>query len=73
MIERPRRTENQPLAQRELSKRFLLGTLGPVLCLLLAPFAFAQETAPNGGTPIKMIPLGDTLLSLPTSHIPGYG
>ena len=44
-----------------------------VLCLLMTPFAFADDPASNGGTPIKLIPLGDTLLSLPTSHIPGSG
>lgn len=44
-----------------------------VLCLLVGPLMFAQESASNSATPQKQIPLGDTLLSLPTSHIPGTG
>lgn len=40
---------------------------------LAGPAVFAQQSAPNSATPDKLIPLGDTLLSLPTSHIPGSG
>jgi hypothetical protein len=40
-----------------------------VVATLLAAGAFAQ----NAYTPIAPIPLGDTLLSLPTSHIPSEG
>ena len=39
-------------------------------CLLFASAAFAQTTA---YTPTAPIPLGDILLSLPTSHIPSTG
>jgi hypothetical protein len=43
-------------------------------CLLLAASCFplfGQES--NDYTPVRPVPLGDTLLSLPTSHIPGEG
>ena len=46
--------------------------LPSALCLLLATAALAQ-TPPNPYTPITPIPLGDTYLSLPSSHIAGNG
>jgi hypothetical protein len=44
-----------------------------VVCLLILSCLplFGQET--NDYTPLRPVPLGDTLLSLPTSHIPGEG
>ncbi len=38
-------------------------------CLLVAATAAAQQT--NAYTPLRPVPLGDVLLTLPTSHIPG--
>jgi hypothetical protein len=47
------------------------------ICLLLAAFSLqAQDTPPaenNPYTPTRPVPLGDALLSLPTSHIPTEG
>jgi hypothetical protein len=43
------------------------------LCLLLSTAALAQTPPPNPYTPITPIPLGDTYLSLPSSHIAGNG
>lgn len=59
--------------RRALAGKLISRLLPSAFCILLAPLALAQQAGPNGGTPIKMIPLGDTLLSLPTSHIPGSG
>lgn len=59
--------------RQALAGKLISRLLPSALCILLAPLALAQQAGPNGGTPIKMIPLGDTLLSLPTSHIPGSG
>ena len=47
-----------------MTKKFLLATT-----LLAAATAVAQDRY----TPINPIPLGDSLLSLPTSHIPSEG
>ena len=44
--------------------------LHSALCILLAAGAFGQT---NAYTPITPIPLGDTYLSLPSSHIAGNG
>jgi hypothetical protein len=51
-----------------MTNRLLLSAL----CLLLSTAALAQ-TPPNPYTPITPIPLGDTYLSLPSSHIAGNG
>lgn len=50
------------------------GRASAFFALLLSAFclpATAQES--NNYTPLRPVPLGDTLLSLPTSHIPGEG
>src|ERR1700730_8584717 len=49
-----------------LVRRWLIA----VAALLLASVAFGQT---NAYTPITPLPLGDTLLNLPTSHIAGHG
>jgi hypothetical protein len=41
-------------------------------CLLLSAFC-RQTSAEDRYTPIRPVPLGDTLLTLPTSHIPAEG
>lgn len=41
-------------------------------CLLLSAFCL-QATAQDAFTPIRTVPLGDALLTLPTSHIPAEG
>jgi len=43
------------------------------MALLVAGAALAQESSPSPYTPLTPVPLGDTLLTLPTSHIPGEG
>src|SRR5512141_3230193 len=40
-------------------------------CLLLSAFCLSAQTSPYA--PTRPIPLGDALLNLPTSHIPGEG
>src|SRR5258706_2310163 len=47
--------------------------LHSAFCILLALTAAAQDNTPSPYTPTNPIPLGDTLLSLPTSHIPSTG
>ena len=49
----------------------LLGWLAAASCLLLAASALAQTTTPY--TPLQPIPVGDLLLTLPSSHIPAQG
>ena len=48
------------------------GLAAAFFCLLLSAFCFTA-TAQDRYTPIRPVPLGDTLLSLPTSHIPTEG
>jgi len=52
------------------SGKFASGTLALYFCLL--PFAFCLS-GQDRYTPTNPIPLGDSLLSLPTSHIPSEG
>jgi hypothetical protein len=42
-------------------------------CLLLFASSLAALAQENSYTPIRTVPLGDALLSLPTSHIPSEG
>src|SRR2546428_89150 len=44
--------------------------LSVVCCLMILPSA---AVAQDRYTPVPLLPLGDTLLSLPTSHIPSEG
>jgi hypothetical protein len=43
------------------------------VCLLLFASSLAVFAQENSYTPIRTVPLGDALLSLPTSHIPSEG
>lgn len=66
-------TQNTRRRQRAAARTLLFCLLHSAFFILFAPLILAQEIAPNPSTPNKLIPLGDTLLSLPTSHIPGSG
>jgi len=60
--------KDEPMAPLQ-SRRFILRPASLLLFLLLAAGAFGQDRY----TPVTPLPLGDTLLTLPTSHIPGEG
>ncbi len=44
-----------------------------LFCLLLSAFCLSAAAQDDRYTPAKQVPLGDLLLSLPTSHIPSEG
>lgn len=68
-------TDEMAVTRRRERAARMLALLTAIVALAMAPVSQAQEAAApsNAATPVRMIPLGDTLLSLPTSHIPGSG
>jgi len=70
MIEECRMQNAKCRMGRMLKRAALFCILHSAFCI--SAFAQAQASA-NAYTPTSPIPLGDVLLSLPTSHIPGTG
>lgn len=49
------------------------GLAAASFCVLLSAFCLSATAQDDQYTPIRTVPLGDTLLTLPTSHIPTEG